>query len=118
METAVHRVFIVGDSLFAETLTQLLGHSPAIVVVGVAADVNDALAQLTAEPPTTPDVIVVLHSNAKSEPDFCPVLLAYPDLPILSAYLNTNVLRLIRSEQVEARTADLMAAIKALPIRR
>jgi hypothetical protein len=119
MDTAVHRVFVVGDSLFAETVAELLGHSPAVAVVGVAADVNAALAQLAAGPPdATPDVVIVLTSGDGREPDLYPLLAAYPDLPILRADLNANMLRLIRSERVEARAADLMAAIQALPTRR
>jgi len=119
MNAAVHRVFVVGDTLFAETVAQLLGHSRAVAVVGVAADVNAALAQLAAGlPNATPDVVIVLTSGANRELDPCPLLIAYPDLPILRADLNANDLRLIRSERLEARTADLIAAIQALPIRR
>jgi DNA-binding NarL/FixJ family response regulator len=111
----VHRVFVVGDSLFAESVAELLGHSPALVVVGVAATVAAALAHLD---DSQPDLVIVLSSGTGSGTDHGPLLSRYPDLPILRADLNVNDLRIFRSQRVEARLADLMAAIQALPTRR
>lgn len=112
---AVHRVFVVGDSLFAESVADLLGHSPAVMVVGVAATTQAALAQLSV---CLPDIILILSSDEHAEVDLGPLLSRHPDLPILRADLNVNDLRLIRSQRVEARMADLLAAIQALPTRR
>jgi len=115
MDPAVHRVFIVGDSLFAETVAQLMGHHSALSVAGTAADVTGALAQL---PDCQPDLIIVTSGRAGEEFDLCPLLTQFPDLPIVRADLNANDLRIIRSQRLEARTADLVAAIQSLPTRR
>jgi DNA-binding NarL/FixJ family response regulator len=115
MDEAVRRVFIVGDSLFAETVAQLLGRSGALSVVGTAGDVTGAL-PLLAE--CQPDLVIVLSSGERDEFDFCPLLTGYPDLPIVCADLGANDLRIIRSQRLEARTSDLLAAIRSLPSRR
>lgn len=111
----VHRVFVVGDSLFAESVTELLGHSPAVSIVGVAATVTAALPQLHQ---CRPDLVIVLSSGADPAEDLGPLLAQVPDLPILRADLSVNDLRLIRSRRVQARVTDLLATIRALPIRR
>lgn len=111
----VHRVFVVGDSLFAESVAELLEHSPALVVVGVAATVAAALVRLD---DCQPDLVIVLSSGAGNGIDLGPLLSRYPDLPILRADLNVNDVRIFRSQRVDARLADLMAAIQALPTRR
>jgi hypothetical protein len=59
--------------------------------------------------------LIIVLSNAL---DLCPLLLAYPDLPILCADLQADDLRIIRSQRVGARIDDLLAAIQALPTRR
>lgn len=111
----VHTVFIVGDSLFAEAIAQLLGHTRAVQVVGAAATLDDALALL---PLQMPDLVLVLTGSGEVHLDLCPLLAAYPDLPILRADLNAVDLRIISSRRVGTRTADLMAAIQSLPTRR
>lgn len=111
----VHMVFIVGDSLFAEAIAQLLGHTRAVKVVGAAATLDDALVLL---PLQMPDLVLVLTGSEEGHLDLCPLLTAYPDLPILRADLNAVDLRIISSRRVGTRTADLMAAIQSLPTRR
>ncbi len=115
MDEVVRRVFIVGDSLFAETMAQLLGRSGALSVVGTAGDVPGAL-PLLAE--CQPDLVIVLSSGERDDLDLCPLLTDYPDLPIVRADLGANDLRIIRSQRLEARAADLLAAIQSLPARR
>lgn len=115
MDDAARRVLIVGDSLFAEAMAQLLGHSDAVVVVGTAATVEDALANL---PQCLPDVVIVFSSGERERLDCCSLITAYPDLPILRADLNAADLRIISSRRVGTRTVDLLAAIQSLPTRR
>lgn len=112
---AVHRVFVVGDSLFAESIAGLLGHSPSVSVIGVAATLHTALPQLHQ---CRPDLVIVLSSGAHPAEDLGPLLIQLPDLPILRADLTANDLRLIHSLRVQARVTDLLATIRALPIRR
>ena len=107
----MHRALIIGDSLFAEAVAQLLGQHNELVVVDVCAVIGDALVRI---PTSQPDLVVVL-SDA---PDLCPLLTVYPDLPILRADLNADDLRIIRSQRIGARVEDMLAAIQELPIRR
>ncbi len=87
MDEAVRRVFIVGDSLFAETVAQLLGRSSALSMVGTAGDVTGALPLLAV---CQPDLVIVLSSGDRYDLDLCPLLTDYPDLPIVRADLSAN----------------------------
>lgn len=109
----MRRVLVVGNSLFAEAIAQLLSRSEAVDVVGSAADVSAALALA---PACQPDAVVVLDDDDVF--DLCPLLTAYPDLPILRAGLHSDGLRVIRSQRLDARPVDLLAAIQDLPPRR
>jgi DNA-binding NarL/FixJ family response regulator len=109
-----HKVFVVGDSLFAEAIVQLLAHSAGIEVAGYAESVDTALAQIAVH---RPDVVMVL-GLAEQPMGICPLLAAEPDLPVIRATLHFDGFRLIHSRQVGTRTADLLAAILELPIRR
>ncbi|MCL4828876.1 MAG: hypothetical protein KJZ95_16020 [Caldilinea sp.] len=107
----MHKALMIGDSLFGEAVAQLLRQHSEVVVVCVTATVASALAEI---PNCQPDLLIVLNDAC----DLCPLLTAYPDLPILRADLNADDLRLIRSQRIGARTEDLLAAIQALPTRR
>jgi len=106
----MHRALIIGNSLFAETVAHLLVQRGEAAIAGVAASVDDALAQI---PACQPDLVIVFSDAV----DLHPLLTAYPDLPILSADLDANDLRIIRSQRVGSRTADLLAVIQTLPTR-
>ncbi|HHY57589.1 MAG TPA: hypothetical protein GYA08_19360 [Chloroflexi bacterium] len=107
----MHKALMIGDSLFGEAVAQLLRQHSEVVVVCVTATVASALAEI---PNCQPDLLIVLNDAC----DLCPLLTAYPDLPILRADLNADDLHLIRSQRIGARTEDLLAAIQALPTRR
>lgn len=109
MET--RRVFIVGESLFAETLIQMLGKYETIQVVGSAPDSPEALSRLQNE---TPDVVLV----AGTSDSIIPLLVACPDLPVIHTDLNTNRVQVITNQTIDASISDLLAAIAALPRRR
>ncbi|MCC9074996.1 response regulator transcription factor [Litorilinea aerophila] len=115
MSAAVHRVLIVGDSLFAEAVDQLLRHNQALEVTGIVMNMAEALSQLSL---TLPDVVLVLNSGGETRLDPCSLLVAYPDLPVLYADLTGADFRILRSQPIGSRAADLLAAIQALPIRR
>lgn len=115
MDPAVRKVFIVGDSLFAETVAQLMDRHPGVALAGMAVDMDAALARL---PDCEPDLIIVVPSGGRGEFNLDPLLDQYPDLPIVRADLTANDLRIIRSQRLEARTADLITAIQSFPTRR
>lgn len=110
-----HRVFIVGDSLFAETLAQMLTGSGVAAVAGVAPTIEQALPWLQTE---TPDVVIVAGPETAGPATVNPLLAANPDLSIICADLNTDYVQIITSQRISAHRADLLAAIQALPKRR
>jgi chemotaxis response regulator CheB len=115
MET--RRVFIVGDSLFAETLVQTLGiANPAVEMAGSAPTPEAAMPLIKTK---RPDAVVVAKASAGEPPSavFGQFLAAYPDLPIIYADLSANDVQVITSQRVGARSSDLLAAIAELPKR-
>ncbi len=108
----LRNVFVVGDSLFAETLIQLLGDSPTVTVIGTAPTPEEALSILKNQ---TPDAVIVAVADETIVAAFTPILIANPNLPIIHADLNTNQMHLITNQAIDARVSDLLAAIAALP---
>ncbi|MCS6844440.1 MAG: hypothetical protein NZ528_09010 [Caldilineales bacterium] len=112
MAATVHKVFIIGGSLFAEAVMAWLRQHEMIAVVGVASDAAQALKHI---PVTQPDVILALAEDGTGVMDLCPLLAAHPDLPIVRASLLTDELSLIRHRRIGRHTADLLAVIQDLP---
>ncbi len=110
----MRRVFIVGDSLFAEGIAQMLASSGAVEVINAAPTLEAALPLLEAEPP---DAVIVAGIGEATIAIFGPILAAYPDLPIIHADLGADNVRVITSQRVGTRSSDLLAAIAALPKR-
>ena len=108
------QVFIVGDSLFAETLSQMLVNSGDVVIVGTASSPEKALTSIKVE---YPDVVIVANTGEMRHGILDPLLASYPDLPIISADLNQDFMQVITCQRVDARRSDLLAAIAALPKR-
>lgn len=109
------QVFIVGDSLFAETLSQMLASSGDVVIVGAATSPEEALTSIKVE---YPDVVIVANTGEMRQGILDPLLNSYPDLPIISADLNQDFMQVITCQRVVARRFDLLAAIAALPKRK
>ena len=105
------RVFIVGDTLFAETLGRMLAGSGAVEVAGSAPTPEAALLLLAG---LCPDVVIVASTRDLSSATFARLLAAHPDLPIIRADLGTNDVRMITSQRVGARSSDLPAPIPPL----
>lgn len=109
------RVFIVGDSLFAETLNQMLVNSGTVVVTGSAPTPEEALPLIQRE---APDVVIVVDTGETSHTTFGPFLATLPELPIIRADLSHDDVQVITSRSVGARRSDLLAVLKSLPRRR
>lgn len=111
--TETHHLFIIGDSLFAETLTQLLAGATTVAVLGIASDMEEALPQVRT---LRPDAVIVAGTDAGQ---FRLGLLSalLPELPIICADLHDEYVHLITSRRIGARYVDLLAAIQALPKR-
>jgi hypothetical protein len=101
--------------MFAESITHLLLGHGAVVVVGSAPTIDLALSSIDV---ADPDAIIVTSTNGAA-PELYPELVArYPGLAIVTADLGTDKVRVITSQCVQARRADLLAALTGLPKRR
>jgi chemotaxis response regulator CheB len=108
------RVFILGDSLFAETLSEMLISSGTVVIIGSASSPEEALPLLAT---AQPDVVIVADTGETDRLTFDHLLAAHPDIPIIRADLRRDYVQVITSKLVGARRSDLLAAIAALPKR-
>lgn len=110
----LRNVFVVGDSLFAETLIQSLGDSESVAVVGTAPTPEDALPKLKEK---LPDAVIMAVADESVIIDFAPILVAIPEIAIIRADLNTNQMQVITNQSIDARISDLLIAIADLPKR-
>jgi DNA-binding NarL/FixJ family response regulator len=110
----MRRVCIVGDSLFAETLGQMLADARAVEVVGLAATPEAALPMLKMH---HPDAVIVASVDQAPPVAVSLFLAVCPDLTIVCTNLNSGEVRVISSQWVAARSADLIKVIRHVPIR-
>ena len=110
-----HRILIIGDSLFAETLASMLARAGQVSVVGTTSTPEAAIPLLRK---TCLDAVIVAGIGDDLSQDLGHLLAAFPDLPVIRADLNTDSVQVITSQRVSARPSDLLAAIAALPVRR
>ena len=110
----MHRILIVGDSLFADTLRQMLTSHEQIEVTGACRPVKDLPATIAA---CGPDA-VVLADPCATDLHTGIWLGIQCDLPIIHTTLTDDHLTIFTSRRVKAAQAQLLAAITALPNRR
>jgi len=114
MGAAMHRVVIVGKSLFAEALAQMLtNYGAAIEIVAITPTVEAAQSEIAIA-----DLDAVIITDPIDTAAFGLLLALYPDLPIISTHPDTDEIQVITSQRVSARSSNLLAAISALPKRR
>ena len=111
----IRNIFVVGDSLFADTLIQSLGGSENVAVVGTAPTPEYALPMLKEQ---NLDAVIVAVADESVVVDFTPILIANPELAIIRADLSTNQMQVIRNQSINARISDLLSAIADLPKRK
>lgn len=110
-----HRsIFILGNSLLTVGLARLLNKTPNIEVVGNAASADEALPLMHGK---LIDALVVMGTDDQTTVRFCPILAAYPDMPIIRADISQNAIQLITSQNIEADPDSLLSTIAALPKR-
>ncbi len=102
------RVFIIGDSLFTETLAHLLANAAGVQLVGTAGS-SEAAASLVNE--TRPQIIIVADLGRQVQDPFGSLLALFPDTPLISADLNRDYVQVITSRRVSARRDDLLTTI-------
>jgi hypothetical protein len=107
----MHRVVIVGRSLFADTLSQMVADSNAVVVAGHVASLEDLPLCIAA---CKPDAILVADScgeylSAKT------YLHSKCELPVIYTTLKDDHFTLFTSQRIKAAQSQLFSAIAALP---
>ena len=110
----MYQLLIVGKSLYAEALGQMLASQEGLTVIGVAPTTEVALELLMAQ---HPDAVIMAGAGETSQAIVGPLLLDYPDLTVISANLDANHVQVITSERIDARLSELLAAITASPKR-
>ena len=108
------RIFLLGSSLLTAGLARLLGKTPEIEVVGNATTAEEALPLMIGQ---LIDALVVMGTDDQTTVRFCPILAAYPDLPVIRADISQNTMQLITSQAIQADTESLLATLIALPRR-
>lgn len=104
------RIFLIGDSLFTETLAQMLTNAEQVQVVGTA--VFPAWDEMVVAQ-SQPHIIIV--ADAGQHQGITNTLLnQFPNIPIIKADLNQDFVQIITSRRVNARRTDLLAAIDEL----
>ena len=107
-------VIIIGDSLFAEALSQVLSLSDRVRVAGCAPTPHAALALIAAH---QPDAVIVAETDRVETTDYSQLLKNDLDLPIIRANLNADSVQIITSHRIGTRPADLLTALAELPKR-
>ena len=107
-------VVIVGDSLFADSLSQVLAQSDQVEVAACVPSFDAALAAIAKY---RPDAAIVAVTDRAAEYDYGQLIAVQPDLPLLYADLNADSVQVITSHRIGARSADLISAIAELPKR-
>jgi chemotaxis response regulator CheB len=107
------RVLVIGNSLFAETLTNMLADEPGILVVGEANNPHKTLALIES---VCPDVIIVADCvPSETSTELVGLVVTHPHLPLIHADLTTNAVQVITSRSISARRKDLLAVLNSLP---
>ena len=107
-------VVIVGDSLFAEALSQMLARSDQVSVIGCVPTATAAASLIAAD---RPDAVIVAEADRLGAADCRPLLENNLDLPIIRANLNADSVQIITSQRIGTRPADLLTALAELPKR-
>ena len=114
MDAERRRILLIGDSIFAESLAQLLSQSEAVDLVCAVRSIEEALPHLAQ---AEADAVLIATTDEPSA-SFGLLLDACPDLPVIQTDLQQNRVRLITNHPVGQRPADLLATIASLPTRR
>jgi len=109
------RVLIVGDTLFAETLAQMLKRDETIQLVGTVASLAEAIPAMQAN---RPEAVIVAGVDRLPESALSDLLSVHPEVSIICSDLSANDIQVVVNQRVNVRSSgDLLAVIAALPKR-
>lgn len=109
----IHRVLVVGSSLYAEALRGVLEKSAAIDLVGSVPDPDAALSILDQ---VCPDV-VILAGTERTESHVLELFLLSLEMSVVCTDLESDNVQIITSRITPGRYSDLIEMIANLPYR-
>ncbi|NUM44445.1 MAG: hypothetical protein HUU38_07025 [Anaerolineales bacterium] len=109
------QVFIIGETLYAETLTHLLADSEEVEIAGTATTPAEALPSLRESPP---DALILASIEKTSLGSLDLLLEACPDVPLLCTNLNDANVQMFTHRKLNARFSTLLEALTQIPPRR
>ncbi len=107
----MHRIIIVGNSLFAETLSHMFEVADHIEVITVIPRMDDLPVWVAT---SNPDAVLVADASEEFL-DAKTCLRVRCDLPIIYTTLHDSHFTVFSSRRVRGARAELVAAIAALP---
>lgn len=109
------QVFIIGETLYAETLTRMLADSGQIEIAGTATTPTEGLPFLRENPP---DVLVLASVEKPSLSTLDLLLETCPDVPLLCTNLNETHVQMFTQRKLNASFSTLLEALTQIPPRR
>ncbi len=111
----VVHVYLIGTTIFAESLSHMLEESGDIRIVGVAASLSKAAEDKNL---TIADVILITEPSQDPNESILSFLEHQKDIPVIYTDLQRESIQVITSVSYRARVKDLKEAILSLPKRR
>lgn len=111
----VANVYLIGTTIFAESLSHMLEESGEIRIVGVAASLSKAVEDQRL---SHADVILITEPSQDPNERILSFLESQKDIPVIYTDLQRESIQVITSVSYRARVKDLKDAILSLPKRR
>lgn len=105
------RVFIVGNSLFADNVAHVLRASETVKYVDCFHTIVEAFYSIDTNPP---HVLIFADVDTSMLVGNTPFLVICPDIPVIYTDHKSNILKLIITTHVSARLTDLVNAVTSL----
>lgn len=105
------RVYVVGSSLFADNVANILRASETVKQVDCFSSIAEALQSIDTKPPHVLVFVDVDTAMLVGDTPFLPIC---PDIPVICTDHANNILKLITTTHVSARLPDLINAVTTL----
>ena len=102
------RIFLVGATLFAENVTQMLRTRDVVEQVEQFETLSAAILPIKNSPP---DVLILADTDVTKLQDIIPYLLICPDITVICTDHQSTLMRLITTRLVHASLSDLIKSI-------
>lgn len=110
-------LLLCSQSLLGEGLERILGGLEDVELIGPWVLESQVLSRLFE---AVPDIVVVAEGEREDAGSVtsltAQILESYPDLPVVRIGLEQNAVRVYTSRTLPARSVDLIAAIRNLPV--